>query len=86
MQLQWYYILAGATVELSQADKNGEQVTFKNCTPLNDCITKISNTQVDRAKDLDVLILMYNLIEYSDNYSKLFGVLYQFCRDEPLII
>ena len=35
----------------------------KNCTPFTDCINKINNTQIDNAKDLDVVIPMYNLIE-----------------------
>ena len=43
----------------------------------------MNNTQVDNADDLDVVIPMYNLIEYSDNYSKTSGSLNQSCRDEP---
>ena len=46
-----------------------------------DCITEINNTQVDNAKDLDVVMPMYNLIEYSDNYSKTPRTLYHICRD-----
>ena len=51
-------------------DERNKQVTIKNCAPLTDYISKINNTQVNNAKDLDVLLLMYNLIEYSDNYGK----------------
>ena len=39
--------------------------------------------QIDNANDLDVVMLMYNLIEYSDSYSKTLSSLYIFCRDEP---
>ena len=42
-----------------------------------DCISKINNTQIDNSKDLDVVMLMYNLIEYSNDYSKTLGVLRQ---------
>ena len=43
---------------------------FKNCAPFTNCISEINNTQVDNAKDIDIVMPMYNLIEYSDNYSK----------------
>ena len=43
----------------------------------------LNNTQIDNAKDLDVLMPMYNLIEYSDNYSKTSASLWQYQRDEP---
>ena len=46
-------------------------------------ISKINNTQVINAKDLDVVILMYDLVEYSDNYSKASGSLWQYYRDQP---
>ena len=46
------------------------KVVFKNCAPFTDCISKINNTQIDHAKDIDIVMSMYNLIEYRDNYSK----------------
>ena len=46
-------------------------------------MTEINNAQVDNAKDLDVVTPMYNLIEYSGNYSKASGSLWKYCRDEP---
>ena len=52
------------------ANNTNEKVTFKNCAPFTNCISEINNTQVDNAKDLDIVMPMYNLIEYSDNYSK----------------
>ena len=49
------------------------KVIFKNFAPFTDCISKIINKQRDNAEDIDVVMLMYNLIGYSDNYSKVFG-------------
>ena len=49
-----------------QADKRDEGVIFKKCTRFTDCISEINNTHVD----LDVVMWIYNLIEYSNNYSK----------------
>ena len=55
------------------ASNIGKKVIFKNCAPFTDCVSKINNTQVDNAKDIDILMLMYNLIECSNNYSKTSG-------------
>ena len=49
------------------------------------CISKINNTQVDNAKDIDIVMPLYNLIEYSDNYSKTSGSLWQYCKDIPAV-
>ena len=49
-----------------EVDKINKEVIFKNYAPFTDCISKINNTQVN-AKDVDVVMLMYNLIEYRDN-------------------
>ena len=51
--------------------------------PFTDCRSEINNTQIDNAKDLDVVMPMYNLIEYSENYSKTSGGLWQYHRDDP---
>ena len=50
-----------------------------------DCISEVNNTQVDNAKDIDIVIPMYNLIEYSNNYSKTSGSLWQYCKDIPAV-
>ena len=63
-------------------EKNIIQVAFKNCVPFTNCINEINNTQIDNAKDINVVILMHNLIECSDNYSKKSGSLRQYYRDE----
>ena len=49
------------------------------------CICEINNPQVDNAKDLDIVMPMYNLIEYSDNYSKTSESLWQYCKDIPAV-
>ena len=54
----------------ADANNTNKKVIFKNCAPFTDCISKINNTQVDNANDIDKVMPMYNLIEYSDNYSK----------------
>ena len=67
------------------ANNTNKKVVFKNCAPFTDCISKINNTQVDNAKDIDIVMPMYNLIEYSDNYSKTSGSLWQYCKDIPAV-
>ena len=51
-------------------DERDKGVAFKNCAPFINCISEINNAQIDNAKDIDIVMPMYNLIEYSDNYSK----------------
>ena len=64
-------IITGAGADARQADEKNKQVIFTNCETFNDCVSKINNKQqVDTAKDLDVVMSMYNLIEYRDDYSK----------------
>ena len=74
---------AGADAAARQADERNKGVAFKNCAPFTNCISEINNTQVDNAKDIDIIMSMYNLIEYSDNYVKTTGSLWQYFRDEP---
>ena len=49
---------------------NNIQEVFKNCAPFTNYINEINNAQLDNAKNVDIVIPMYNLIEYSHNYSK----------------
>ena len=69
--------------EGAAVNNNDRKVIFKNCAPFTNCINEISNTQVDNAKDIDIVIPRYNLIEYSDNYAKTTGNLWQYCKDIP---
>ena len=71
--------------EGAAANNNNKKVIFKNCAPFTNYISEINNTDVDNAKDLDIVMLMYNLIEYSDNYSKTSGSLWKYCKDIPAI-
>ena len=73
----------GADAAVRQADERDKCVSFKNCAPFINCISEINNTQIDNAKDIDIVMPMYNLIEYSDNYAKTSGSLWQYFRDEP---
>ena len=45
------------------------RVAFKNCAPFTNCVIHINDEHVDKADNLDIVMAMYNLIEYSDNYS-----------------
>ena len=65
------------------ANNTNRKVIFKNCAPFTNCISEINNTQIDNAKDIDIVMPMYNLIEYSDNYAKTTGSLWQYCKDIP---
>ena len=58
------------------------QVVFKICAPFEDCRTQINDTFVDYANFLNITMPMYNLIEYTDNYSDTSGSLWDFKRDE----
>ena len=73
----------GADSAGRQADERNKGEVFKKCAPFIHYTSEINNTQVDNAKDIDIVIPMYNLIEYSDNYAKTSGSLWQYYRDEP---
>ena len=64
------------------ADERNERVTLKNCASFTDFISDSNNTQADNGKDLDVVMKMSNLMEYSANYSKTSRSLWQCYRDE----
>ena len=82
------YILVKGTITFApvppaaaNSNDNEKEVAFKNCVPFTDCISEINNTQIDKAKYIDVIMPMYNLIGYSDNYSKTSGRLWKCYRD-----
>ena len=86
------YILAKGNITVNNtaaadayANNTNRKVIFKNCAPFTNYISEINNTQVDNAKDIDIVMPMYNLIEYSDNYSKTSGSLWQYCKDIPAV-
>ena len=73
----------GADAAARRADEREKGVAFRNCAPFTNCISEINNTQEDNAKDIDIVMPMYSLIEYSDNFAKTAGSLWQYFRDEP---
>ena len=71
-----------ANAAVKKVDKINKGVIFKHCALFSNCISEINNTQINNAKDLDAVMLKYNLIEYGDNYSKAPRSLWQQYRDE----
>ena len=64
-------------------DERNKGVVFKNCTPFTKCIRRINNRDIDITRDIGIVMPMYNLIEYSVNYSKTSGSLWQYYRNDP---
>ena len=86
------YILVKGTITVTGAgdddaakwlDAKDKGVIFKNCVPFTKFISRINDTDIDNAQDIDIVMPMYNLIEYSDNYSKTSGSLWQYYKDNP---
>ena len=62
-------IVPNTVAQVAEAN-NRKNIIIKNCTPFTNCISEITNIQIDNAKDIDIVTPMHSLIEYSDNYSK----------------
>ena len=86
------YILVKGTITITGAgdddaakrlDERNKGVIFKNCAPFTKCISRINNTDIDNAQDIDIVMPMYNLIEYSHDYSKISESLWQYYKDDP---
>ena len=79
------YIVVKGTITVTDPDnaKRNKSVAFKNNAPFINCISKINGVKIDNAEDLDVVMPMYNLLEYSKNYRKTTGSLWNYYRDEP---
>ena len=80
------YIVVKGDITLEgndNANKHTKNLVFKNNAPFINCITKINGIKIDNAEDLDVVMPMYNLLEYSKNYRKTTGSLWNYYRDEP---
>ena len=75
----------GNNAAARQADEGNKEVVFKTWAPFTKCIGEINNTQIDNAKNIDVVTPMYNSIEYGVNYSKISGSLWKYYRDEPAL-
>ena len=86
------YILVEGNISVNNTAAEGaagnnsnKKVIFKYCALFTNCISKINNTQIDNAEYIDIVILMYNLIEHSNNYSKTSGRLWKYCKDIPTV-
>ena len=75
------YILVTGNINVGEGDAN-TKVAFKNCASFKDCRTEINDAFVDYADFINITVPVYNLIEYSDNYSDTPGSLWNFKRDE----
>ena len=74
---------AGADAVSRQADESNKSVIFKNCAPFTKRISRINGTDIHNTQDIDIVMPKYNLNEYSDNYSKTSGRLWQYYKDDP---
>ena len=77
------YILVDGTIRAANAVNNNTRLALKNCAPFTKCNLEINNEHVDTAENLDIVMPMYNLIEYSDNYQDSSATIDQYKRDEP---
>ena len=72
-----YIIVKGTiTIVRPNTEKRNKEITFKNNAPFINCMSKINGIKIDNAEDLDVVMPMYNLLEYSKNYKKTTGILW----------
>ena len=74
---------AGDDAAARRADERKKGVIFKNCVSFTKNVSKINDTEIDNAQDIDIVMQMHNLIEYSNNYPKTSGSLWQYYKDEP---
>ena len=80
------YVWVKGTITVTDPNNNANFdriLTFKNNAPFISCISKINGELVENAEDLDIVMPMYNLLEYSKNYEKTSGSLFSYYRDEP---
>ena len=80
------YVWVKGTITVTDPNNNANfdrRLTLKNNAPYISCISKINGQLVENTEDLDIVIPMYNLLEYSKNYEKTSGYLFNYYRDEP---
>ena len=75
------YILVDGTISAAAANAD-TRLALKNCAPFTKCNLEVNDEHVDTAENLDIVMPIYNLIEYSDNYQDSSATLYQYKRDE----
>ena len=66
----------------NNANRGNKSLIFKNNSLFKSCISKINNTFINNAEDLDIVILIYNLLQFSDNYFMKSGSLWNYYKDE----
>ena len=76
---------ANTVADEAAANNTNKKAIFKNCPPFSSCISRTNNTQIDDGQYIDVEMPVYNLVEYSDDYSKTSGILFQYGRDFPAV-
>ena len=81
------YILVNGTITVTSQNvirdkKKNRPLILKNNAPFISCITRINGELIEDADDLDIVMPMYNLLEYSKNYRKTIGSFYHYYRDE----
>ena len=76
------YILIDGTIRAAAANAN-TRLALKNCAPFTKFNLEINDEHIDTAENLDIVMPMYNLIEYSDNYQDSSATRYQYKQDEP---
>ena len=86
------YILVKEIITITRAgnddvakrlDERNKGVIFEKSAPFTKCISRIYNKDIDTNQDIDIVMSMYNLIEYSDNYSETSESPWQYYKDEP---
>ena len=83
------YIVVKGDITLTKAenrdfiDVRNRVLAFKNNAPFTNCISKINNVVIENAENLDIVMPMYNFLEYSKNYSKTPGSLWNYYKDAP---
>ena len=69
------YVLVTGNINVEGADNN-TKVAIKKCAPFGKCSTEVNGTHIDKAEHINITMLIYNLIEYSNNYSDTSGSLW----------
>ena len=80
------YVWVKGKITITNPNNNANfdrRLTLKNNAPFISCISKINGELVENAEDLDIVMPIYNLLEYSKNYEKTSGSLFNYYRDEP---
>ena len=83
------YIVVKGTINVTRPNNNNaydKNLAFKSSTPCIGCIIKINNTLIDRAEDLNIVMVMHNLIEHSKNYSKTSGSLWNYIEMNQIVL